>query len=157
MHDNRDAEDRHLEELIERPAGIDITLHDRLAQCGSSNPHFDKDLAKARHATKYIGRGSPPSSTERYRIAAGDLANCGVYHADDIVFISAEGNRSGRYDPDTEEIMRAAKARVRFVTDHARDRMRPYNIGERQVADLLHRLNYWEIAPGQWDPSRRLL
>lgn len=72
------------------------TLHSRLASLKSTNPYFAKDLAKAARANKFIGRGSLLSSTHKYMVAAGDLANCGTYTHNDRVFISVEGARVGR-------------------------------------------------------------
>ena len=81
--------------------------------------------------------------------ALGDLANCGVYAPGDIVFISAEGRRSGRLTPDFAEIRLAARSGVTFVTDPLGQgqngtRSSPYNQGEREVAAELERLGYTE-------------
>jgi hypothetical protein len=112
-----------------------------------------KDQTKARRATKYIGRGSPLSSTNAYARAIGPaLANCGHYTASDVVWISSEGNRRHRIAPDTAEIGLAIAAQAHFIADIAADRHRDYNIGERQVEQLLNAHDYWEISPGYWQP-----
>lgn len=111
---------------------------------------FDKDQAKARNATKFIGRGSPSSSTNAYAKACGPLANSGQYDPNDIVFISAEGARSGRLDPDFSEIATACNSQCSFITDDRYNRQRAYNIGERQVAAFLVSRGYRETAPGYW-------
>ena len=61
-----------------------------------TGPYTAKDQRKANAANKFIGRGSPRSSTNAYAIAFGDAANCGEYTSEDVVFVSAEGARSGR-------------------------------------------------------------
>jgi len=114
--------------------------------------HFQKDLRKAEVATKFIGRGSPSSSTHAYAIAAGDRANTGQYDERDIVMISAEGDRSNRQSPDFHEIELAPKARALILTDTPEHRDRAYNIGERQVATFLDRHGYREWQPGSWSP-----
>ena len=104
-----------------------------------------KDQKKADQANKFIGIGSPASSTNQYRKDYGDMANCGVYNEDeDIVFISAEGNRAGRLNPDFKEVNLAIKARVTLLTDNPYNRNRAYNIGERQVAQHLEECGYTE-------------
>lgn len=115
-----------------------------------TGPYTIKDQRKANVANKFIGRGSARSSTNAYAEAYGSSANCGEYTSTDVVFISAEGNRSGRLDPDFEEIKRACDANVRFVTDDAVNRARPYNIGERQVSEFLLSQGYQEYSMCIW-------
>lgn len=114
-----------------------------------TNLYTPKDQLKANIANKFIGRGSSRSSTAAYAKAYGSLANCGEYNATDVVFISAEGARTGRLSIDVEEIKTAAKAKVKFVTDNKDNRLRPYNCGEREVAQLLTQLGYTDHL-GQW-------
>lgn len=115
-----------------------------------TGPYTAKDQRKANAANKFIGRGSPRSSTNAYAAAYGDNANCGSYTSTDVVFISAEGNRAGRVDPDFNEIKRACDANARFITDDIANRMRPYNVGERQVAEFLTAQGYRESRPAIW-------
>ena len=121
-----------------------------------TGPYTAKDQRKADIATKFIGRGSPLSSTNQYRIDFGALANSGTYHHEDIVFISAEGNRNGRSTPDYDEITRAINAGACFIIDGPPDRFRPYNIGEREIATFLLANNYMESStiPGFWKINR---
>lgn len=114
------------------------------------SPYFAKDQAKAQRCTKFIGCGSKESSTRAYCIAAGPLANCGLYHEGDVVMVSAEGARRQRRAPDYTEINRAAAANVTFITDVPADRERPYNVGEREVARYLGIRRYVEVSPGVW-------
>ena len=118
------------------------SLYDRMQRVDSSNPYFSKDLEKARQANKFIGRGSIRSSTHLYMTAARDLANCGAYEATDVVFISAEGKREGRLEPDLTEIKLAIDAGADFITDTEFDRNRVYNVGERRVAEFLRKFGY---------------
>lgn len=115
-----------------------------------TGPYTAKDQRKANAANKFIGRGSPRSSTNAYAAAYGNNANCGSYVDTDVVFISAEGNRAGRVDPDFGEIKRACDANSRFITDDIANRRRPYNVGERQVAEFLITQGYRESRPAVW-------
>ena len=105
----------------------------------ATSPYVHKDQLKADMCNKFIGQGSPTSSTEAYRKAfhKHGLANCGFYSAVDKVFISAEGNRRNRIPPDFGEIRKAVDAGVTFITDKEKDRTRSYNVGEREVAAYL--------------------
>lgn len=128
-----------------------MTLYNRLKTVNSTNPYFEKDLNKAKKANKFIGQGSPLSSTSKYMIAAGDLANTGSYCSQDVVFVSAEGLRKGRKCVDFDELKIAADANVIFVTDTIADRERPYNLGERQVAEFLKNNGYKDNGDGVWN------
>lgn len=135
------------------------TLYNRmfLALAGSSGPYLEKDLQKAVGATKFIGRGSALSSTNRYRLAAGDLANCGQYQQSDVVFISAEGARRGRIPIDRDELGRAVAAGATIVADTPYDRARPYNVGEREVVEFLSANGYADYNTGRWTPQNQTL
>lgn len=128
------------------------SLFERMSKAlqGSTHPYAQKDLRKATTATKFIGRGSPASSTNRYRQAAGDLANCGRYVASDVVFVSAEGARRQRLDIDRAELELASQVGVTFITDAPADRNRPYNVGEREVAAFLQTQGYLDDGQGHW-------
>lgn len=135
------------------------SLFDRMSEAlkSSTNPYAKKDVLKAKTATKFIGRGSPESSTNKYRIAAGNLANCGVYVKTDVVFVSAEGARSNRIAIDTKELSLAAKAGVVFITDTPADRHRPYNVGEREVEAFLTSNDYMDNGQGRWSKKENSL
>jgi hypothetical protein len=127
-----------------------MTLYQLISQVQSTNPYFKKDLEKARYATKFIGRGSTASSTNKYMVAAGNLANCGIYSQDDIIFVSAEGMRGGRIPVDISELEKAVSAKATFVTDDEYNRNRPYNLGEREVANFLIKNGYIDTGKGIW-------
>lgn len=125
-------------------------LYERISKVQSTNPYFPKDLQKAVTANKFIGRGSIASSTNKYMQAAGDLANCGIYDNSDIIFVSAEGARRGRVPVDFSELEKAVLAKATFITDDSYNRNRPYNMGEREVADFLQRNGYRDTGKGIW-------
>ena len=122
--------------------------------------YFGKDLRKARIATQFIGQGSYSSSTAAYAKATGPLANTGNYTKTDIVFISAEGARTGRFklisgqpNGHYRNLLLAMAARASFIIDKPVDRNRPYNVGERQIATFLSNHGYVERTPGRFTPE----
>lgn len=119
----------------------------------NTSPYTAKDQTKSDVATCFIGRGSPRSSTAAYAKVWGDRANKGAYTPDDIVFVSAEGNRIGRLDPDYDELLLAIRAGATILTDPPYHRDRPYNVGEREVAEYLDLYEYTETGPGYWVPD----
>lgn len=129
-------------------------LHQRISQVQSANPYFAKDLKKAIHANKFIGRGSLASSTHKYMVAAGDLANCGSYTENDVIFVSAEGARKGRISVDYSELEKAVMAAASFVTDDLYNRSRSYNMGEREVSQYLESQGYKDVSNGVWKKSK---
>jgi len=124
-------------------------------QLPKTSPYTAKDQAKSDKANKFIGRGSPRSSTAAYAKAWGDRANTGKYTAEDRVFVSAEGNRTGRVAPDLDELGKATSAGATIVTDDAANRGREYNVGEREVAAFLSKQGYREVEPGVWAPGAK--
>lgn len=121
---------------------------------GGTGQYAAKDQAKADQATKFIGRGSAASSTAKYAKAFGDRANTGKYTSSDTVFVSAEGNRSGRVAPNAAEIAKAMNAGATIITDDSDNRKRMHNVGERQVAAQLADGGYAEAKPGLWVPAK---
>lgn len=114
------------------------------------NKFTAKDQAKSDRANKFIGRGSARSSTNAYRIAWGDRANCGEYTSRDVVFISVEGARSTRLCFDKQEVLKAIEAEAQLITDTVQDRAREYNVGERELASFLRENGMIEVTPGAW-------
>lgn len=66
------------------------------------------------------------------------------------MFVSAEGARQKRLAIDQAELARASRAGVTFITDTPADRNRPYNVGEREVADFLQAQGYEDDGQGRW-------
>lgn len=123
-------------------------------------PFTPKDQLKADRATAFIGRGSATSSTNSYANdarAAGIPVNPGKYSASDVVFVSAEGARTGRLDPDLKEIDRAMSAGATIITDPSDSAAmkRDHNVGERAVMAHLKASGYVERAPGEWGPGNK--
>lgn len=118
--------------------------------------HGAKDAVKFRRATKLISRGVPGSSSHAY--SRHPQANTGEYSKEDIVGISVNGKRRNRIPPDFREILKAHQAGVKgFITDNVKDRNRPYNIGEREVAAFLKKLGYVEYkGKGLWITKERM-
>lgn len=112
--------------------------------------HLIKDQYKSDQSTKFIGRGN--GATGAYQALskkAGVKVNCGEYNPGDVVFISANGKRSGRVSPDFTEIQKAVDAGATLLTDSMARRPEggnPYNIGEQEVADFLRSRNYKEAS-----------
>jgi len=109
-----------------------------------------KDQAKSDKANKFIGRGTPGSSTAAYAEAWGDRANVGEYSPEDTVFISVNGNRPGALSPPWPEIKKAMAGGATLITDVPADRNRSFNTGERAVAEFLGKNGYRESSPGTW-------
>jgi hypothetical protein len=129
------------------------TLYDRMQKVQTTNPYFKKDVQKAAKANKFIGQGSLASSTHKYMLAAGDLANTGAYEQTDSVFVSVEGLRRGRVPLNLTELNLAISAKVTFVADNEYDRTRPYNQGERELVFQLKKNGYVEVQDGIWKHS----
>lgn len=127
-----------------------------MPQLTKKSPYAYKDQCKADVAGKFIGVGSPNSSTNQYAKDYGEYANTGIYDQHDSIFISAEGNRSGRINPNFDEIGLAIKAGAILITDTPYNRNRSYNVGERQVAAFLEMHNYQESVQDYysiWTPA----
>ena len=120
----------------------------------SSNPYRFKDARKFEDITKFIGRGSEESSSNKYAKALSPIANTGKYVSTDIVGISVEGLRKNRIPFDENEVLLAIKAGATIITDRQSDRERVYNIGEKELADFLYHNAYTEWN-GIWKPFGR--
>ena len=149
-------------------APVPASLHGRLATLRDADAHrsLEKDLRKARDATCFIGRGKAGSSTEKYRLAAGDLANKARYSPLDRVFVSVNGQTAGRVAllqngalSAAYRLLEAATAKgVTIVADNLQDRSRGYNLGEQELAHWLTRIarpRYHEVTVGSgvWTPA----
>lgn len=104
-----------------------------------------KDQLKANKANKFIGRGATGTSTNEYAKAYGTLANCGEYLQSDVVFVSVNGAKRGRLSLDKHEVFRALTAKVTFIADNPYNRNRSYNVGERELENLLLENDYKEF------------
>ena len=113
-----------------------------------------KDQLKSNMANCFIGRGSPRSSTQKYSNAWGEHSNKGYYSVNDIVFVSAEGNRKHRASVDENELDKALAARAVIIADEKISRDSFYNIGEREIFERVTAANYIEYPcdSGHWFP-----
>lgn len=124
----------------------------------TDNPHRGKDERKFNQLgglTKFIGFG--PGSTGAYAETLAAIANKETYTADDIVGVSVNGDRSNRVPvrgTDVERLVRlACAAGATIIADKESDRT-DYNIGERELADLLRELGYSDTdGDGVWRPK----
>lgn len=137
----------------ENGVGSNVPKANNKVTLTTKNKYGEKDQAKADLATKFIGQGSETSSTNQYAQDFGDKANTGTYTADDTVFVSAEGARNNRMEPNYTELDKAIQAGATFITDDQANRERPYNVGEREVAKYLTDNGYVETKSGTWTPQ----
>ena len=112
-----------------------------------SNPYSLKDQQKFLQCTHLIGSGVEGSSSASYLHNPKQLhdqlsTNLRTVTKYSIIGITVNGNRPNRYPIPKAVIEHFAKQCVAFVTDNDYNRNRPYNIGEREVAELLYRLGY---------------
>jgi hypothetical protein len=135
----------------------------------SAKKYIDKELFKIRQATQFIGTGGGnDSTTQRMENAYAQvgLANTGNYIANDLVYVSSNGNRGNRYSPFTgipsalqgpyQNIDKVIAARGRIIMDTAQHlaNTKSYNIGEVDLATYLASKGYVrQDATGIWSPA----
>lgn len=146
----RETFPRLLHEVRNELAGTKENAQQERVALPKTSPYTAKDQAKSDKANKFIGRGSPASSTTAYAKAWGARSNSGVYTAADRVFLSVEGARGGRKALDTTELQKALDAGATIITDNSANRSRSYNIGEREAEAYLKSHGYTESEPGVW-------
>jgi hypothetical protein len=153
---------------------IQEIITDRLEEVMSPSAlkagYLEKEQYKSKRATQYIGKGAvnskdEDSSTERYRKLYDeyDLANTGDYTADDMIWVSTNGNRGGRIKSvidgelqgDYKNITAAIKAGASFIMDTAEHiASNKYNIGEVEMAAYLTKKGYVrDDKTGIWTPK----
>ena len=109
-----------------------------------------KDEDKFAICNKLISRGVKGSSSWRYaKYGIGhikpEMINCGIYNESDVVGISVNGMRKNRLSFDVSEVMKAIEAKSTIVIDNDYHANRSYNIGERELRQLLIKNNYVKI------------
>ncbi len=108
--------------------------------------YLNKDIAKFSPCNKLITRGVTGSSSDKYRytnpfgIAQQDI-NSLNFNSDDIVGVSVNGKRKSRLCFDSELVTKALLAGASIVTDNNYHRNRTFNIGERELAQMLMTYN----------------
>jgi len=131
----------------------DAQLAETKVKLKGNSPYIAKDQIKSDLANKYIGKGQQGSSTDSYASSWGENANTGSYTKNDKVFLSVEGNRSGRQPLDIVELKKATDAGATIITDDSQNRNRSYNIGEKEAEKTLLSSGYEERSPGIWTPT----
>ena len=117
---------------------------------GIHHPYREKDIRKFAQCNKLIARGVAGSSSAIYAQYC-DNVNCNSYDESDVVGVSVNGWRSHRQKFNSIELSNALLEQVTIVTDTLQDRLRQYNIGEREVADYLLAVGYQEVSEsGVW-------
>jgi hypothetical protein len=133
----------------------------------SAKKHLPKELFKIRQATQFIGTGGGnDSTTQRMENAYAQvgLANTGNYTADDLIYVSSNGNRGNRFVNVKDGVLqgpyklvdKAIAAGARFIMDTKAhlDATKGYNVGEVDMANYLTSKGYIrEDASGIWSPS----
>ncbi len=133
----------------------------------SAEKHLSKELFKIRQATKFIGTGGGNDSTTQRMQDAYDkfgAANTIEYSANDLIYVSSNGDRSNRFNPVVngelkgvyKDIDLAINAGARFIMDTKAhlDATARYNIGEVALAQYLRSKGYQrEDATGIWSPA----
>ena len=114
-----------------------------------------KDLRKFLACNKIISRGVKGSSSDRY--SKMSIANIGNYDDLDVVGISVNGKRKNRISLNYKEVEKALKVGCTIITDNKKDRLRDYNVGEREIAQYLCDNGYKEQEDtGTWTPKAKL-
>lgn len=132
----------------------------------SARKWLEKELVKARVATKFIGDGVINSSTDRYRklYYKYNLSNLPFYRETDVVWISANGNRKDRIPVTVNnrlfsvyyliDTVIAAKASIIADTKTHIMNTYNYNIGELELANYLLSKGYYRLdKTGIWKPE----
>jgi hypothetical protein len=163
---------RALKELENRSEEDTVTLQEKMVSKlpsvikPSAKKYLPKELVKAKIATQYIGEGKKDSSTDRYKKMYEEegIANTGDYTSSDIIYVSSNGNRSGRVNPVKDGVLqgvyknvqKAMDARATIVMDTLAhlERTKKYNIGELALAKYLEDNGYErEGISGIWKPG----
>lgn len=110
--------------------------------------YLEKDRKKFKHCTHLITRGVKDSPSDRYSnstilwLPPETITNSGPYGMSSVVGVSVNGSRAGRVQVDEHELLLAIEADAIIITDNLEHRNRPFNIGEREVADILADAGY---------------
>jgi len=101
------------------------------------NQYQIKDIKKFSVCTTLISRGAPGSSSDKYAKDPSILniqsINKLMYTVDDIVGVSVNGRRTNRISFDKELVKLAVEAGATIIADNKINRLRSFNIGEREL------------------------
>jgi hypothetical protein len=128
-----------------------------------------KEEAKYNIATQSIADGVKNSTASFVKNFYGNKANTGVYTKDDVVYLSANGNRTDRVIPVKNGVLqgvyknidKAIEAGAKFVADTSKHLASTgkYNIGELELATYLGSKGYIredKAGYGLWSPKGTL-
>lgn len=154
------------------PVKTESTLQERMTSKiaevinPSAKKWLPKEQIKTEIATQFIGDGSKGSSTAAYEgiYNAEGVSNTGEYTAEDVVYVSSNGNRKGRVNPVVDGVLQGAyqniakaiEAGATLVMDTAAhlESTKNYNLGEIQLAKYLEDHGYVRKGEtGEWVPN----
>lgn len=118
----------------------------------SATKWVNKEVAKFDVATQAISDGTNNSTAGFVKDFYGDKANTGTYTKDDVIYLSTNGNRTGRVVPVKNGVLQGAyknidkaiEAGAKFVADTSKHLASTgkYNIGEVELAEYLQSKGY---------------
>lgn len=135
---------------------IDSTKKDFRSEFKNKRPSAakwaDKEVSKFNVATQAISDGTNNSTAGFVKDFYGDKANTGTYTKDDVIYLSANGNRTGRVIPVKNGVLQGAyknidkaiEAGAKFVADTGKHLASTgkYNVGEVELAEYLQSKGY---------------
>lgn len=135
---------------------IDSTKKDFRSEFKNKRPSaakwVDKEVAKFDVATQAISDGTNNSTAGFVKDFYGDKANTGTYTKDDVIYLSTNGNRTGRVIPVKNGVLQGAyknidkaiEAGAKFVADTSKHiaSTGKYNVGEVELAEYLQSKGY---------------
>ena len=156
------GKDQYISEILENGVtsngseSIDSTKKDFRSEFKNKRPSAakwaDKEVAKFDVATQAISYGTNNSTAGFVKDFYGDKANTGTYTKDDVIYLSTNGNRTGRVIPVKNGVLQGAyknidkaiEAGAKFVADTSKHLASTgkYNVGEVELAEYLQSKGY---------------
>lgn len=153
---------------------IDSTKKDFRSEFKNKRPSAakwaDKEVSKFNVATQAISDGTNNSTAGFVKDFYGDKANTGTYTKDDVIYLSANGNRTGRVIPVKNGVLQGAyknidkaiEAGAKFVADTGKHLASTgkYNVGEVELAEYLQSKGYTredKDGYGLWSKDNKTL
>lgn len=153
---------------------IDSTKKDFISEFKNKRPSAakwaDKEVSKFNVATQAISDGTNNSTAGFVKDFYGDKANTGTYTKDDVIYLSANGNRTGRVIPVKNGVLQGAyknidkaiEAGAKFVADTGKHLASTgkYNVGEVELAEYLQSKGYTredKDGYGLWSQDNKTL
>lgn len=153
---------------------IDSTKKDFRSEFKNKRPSAskwaDKEVSKFNVATQAISDGTNNSTSGFVKDFYGDKANTGTYTKDDVIYLSTNGNRTGRVIPVKNGVLQGAyknidkaiEAGAKFVADTGKHiaSTGKYNVGEVELAEYLQSKGYTredKDGYGLWSQDNKTL